>query len=228
MSNDFVKRVLRENRPLFTMVHGFNFHPALHIHPRRFDGHIPPAIVEFLSKSRRGERRLSRWANSHWQLPANPYWDFADPRRRLALLQPLQLESLLRYAGAAVHADVISRAIDRQTKSKFREALGEQAYHFAVKRAALLSRGIPESLRPRLETNDDLQTTLETTGYRCVLFCQSEIPPLLAQRLNLKLPADVTTEASKGATEEERERVWNLIKRILFTEVAPELKPCFN
>ena len=225
MLTPFLQHALRENRLLFGMMHSFNFHPALHIHPARFSDAIPPKVCDTLRNSRRGERRLSAWVRKHWSLPAETFWDFSDPRRRLALLSPDQLGDLVRYCGAATHAHLISRAIDRNTKTQFKDALGEQAYHFAVKRAPLLSRGV-EDLVPSNGANQSVEDKLQHVGVYCIAASFADSPTELHRRLQLKVDGDLPSETTSDETA--RERIWSMLRRILFTEIAPELKPCFN
>ena len=228
MPTTFLQYALRENRPLFAMMHSFNFHLALHVHPARFEDRIPPAIVQLLFDSRRGERKLTAWVQEHWQLSTQSFWEFSNPRHRLALISPAQLTDLICYAGAAVHSHVISRAIDRNTKTRFKEALGEGAYHFALKRAPLLSRGIPQDVFADLEADGPPEQRLNYIGLVCVAACFGDSPPALNRRLMLKVQGDAPLDIAAQMEEGQRDRIWSMLKRILFTEVAPELKPCFN
>ena len=225
MLTPFLQHALRENRVLFGMMHSFNFHPALHIHPTRFK-QLPRPAYDLLCGSRRGEKKLSAWAVRQWNLPTDKTWDFADPRRRLVLLPPNQLGDLILYAGAAICSKSISKTIDRATKTQFKNLLGERAFHFAVKRASLINRGMQE-IASITEKEQAPEVQLHHAGVNCLVACLEDCPEELHHRLNLKCETDMPFETSRFNSETQ-DHAWSMIKRILFTETAPELKSCFN
>ena len=225
MSTAFVQRTLRENRPLYALMHRFNCQP--HIHPDYYSS-LPQPVTQLLLNSRRGRGRLAHWVMTQREFDAVGFWDFANPRRRLALLQPSELSELIRYVGTAVHANQIARTIDRNSLTQYRETLGEPLYNFAVKRAPLLIRKMPEGLATPRESNQQIVQWISATGQSCVNFCLRSEPADLRTRMELALPAAEGKELDVEVTEELQESVWNLTKRILLTEIAPQLRSCFN
>ncbi|MBI1247957.1 hypothetical protein GC197_08975 [bacterium] len=220
-----IPQMLRNHPSLLTKVHDFNCHVARHIHSQRFTQFLPLAILSALCDSRRGERKLSRWAVEQWQLSPEGIWDFQEPYRRVALLLPTQMDRLIRYLSATVHTAQISRAIDRRTLTQFKEVLGEEAYTFAIKRAPLLSRLVPESLQS--STGIEPERMLDS-GLACLGMLLADCPAELIRRTTLKLEENQSIEPIRDADSDTRQRLWSLVKRLTLTEISPEFAPCFN
>ena len=106
-----------------------------------------------------------------------------------------------------------------------KESLGEDLYLFAIKRASFLIKRVPESFAKALGT--DPVNQLAESGRACVAACLIDEPIELWKRLSLKFPQELP-RAHDVLTDSSRPELWNLMRRILLSEVNPELAPCFN
>jgi hypothetical protein len=68
----------------------------------------------------------------------------------------------------------------------------------------------------------------DAVGLQCILECIEKFPPPLHARLRLKLPRDARLTVGQESTAEARNLKFNLVKRILLSEIDPSLAPCFN
>lgn len=227
MSFPSVAAVIGTNRPLWRLVLRFNCRPAADLHTEHLAGHLDAAMFERLRQSRRAERTLSDWVVKRFELDPRGYWDFAEPRWRLALLSRETLDRTARLAGiAALHRHIAKVLLGPQIRG-LRESLGEADHQFALKRAAFLVKQLPAELEPASLAADAAQQATEI-GWRVVRGCLTGAPPAIMERLALKLPtaADIRKPAPlpAGAVAP----VFRLAQRIIAFEAAPELAPCFN
>lgn len=227
MAMSFIQHVIHENLRLFEMIHRFNCEPGSHVHSDHFEGLLPKSTLEYLQCSLRGKQRFSQWVIQNWDLKPDGVWEFEHPRCRLALLEPDRFLELLRYSGTAINAHAIAKIIDRRAQTEIRESLGEDLYHFALKRAPMLVGGVPADLL-QSDTSVPIETRVNEAGEQCFNICLHGAASEIQSRLKLKLPEGFALSPVENVSDETCERVWNLVKRILLTEIAPELKQCFN
>lgn len=225
MSAVFVRTAIRSTPDLFLRVVRFNQHPAATIHRDHIPAGIDPALFERLIQSPRGEHKLSGWITKQHSLSPAGFWRFEYPPQRLALLEPAHLHSLARFAAAtAEHGRIIS-LIGGPTLRDAKQILGDAAHSFALKRAALTI-----GLKP-LETDSSTPLSAETiarAGASWLRTCLGADSPELLKRTSLKLPAAFAVSPETPPASIDRDRCWKILKRILLTEIAPELAPCFN
>lgn len=176
---------LRADRSLFFEVLRFNLEPACYADPDRLavlwpDG-LSGAHWGRLLGAPRLAGRLSRHLLDRLGLGQDACWDFAPPRRRLALLPAAEITRIARFAGCFLAARAIAKVIARDAVAELRRQLGDDAYVFAVKRASFMAP--PESGGPGLDA-----AAIERDGFACLGHWLAGEPPALALRLRLKLP----------------------------------------
>ncbi len=222
-----MRNLINENRQLLRLIARFHGQPSQLVHQERWPTEVPEPVRRLLQNSAAGQRRLRNWMNETWNLDPEFHHTFAEPRHRVALLAPDRLQSLKLHCGAAIHSVDIARAIDRSKQTEFRELLGENAYNFAMKRASFLIGKLPDELKAAPTTVDEIISS----GQRCIASCLQDAPGELLRRLELALsPASPLSVQQEGRAERDAEHtkpIWTFVKRILLTEVAPEMKPCF-
>ncbi len=227
MSAVFVRSVLRSCPELFTRVVRFNQHPAATLHADYIPAGVDPRLFGRLVQSPGAERALSRWVTRQHGLSPAGFWRFEYPPQRLALLDPPQLQSLLQFAAAAALHVRITGLIGGTQIREAKQALGEAAYSFALRRASLAVG--PKPVEPEWAAGAPLSADrLHATGVSWLRSCLGNDSPELLKRTSLKLPSGWAITPDTPAAAVDRDRCWRILKRILLTEIAPELAPCFN
>jgi hypothetical protein len=227
MSAVFARTALRSNSDLFTRVVRFNLHPASTLHTDYFPEGVDSNLIRRVLTSPRGERQLSQWTIGRYQLAPAGFWQFDYVPQRLALLDAEQLRSLMRFAAAAAHHSRIASLIGGTQLRDVKQTLGDEAYNFALKRAALTVGPKPIEAVVSPETPLTAEV-ISQTGVSWLRTCLGADSPELLKRTSLKLAAAsaLSTETPPAAID--RDRCWRIVKRILLTEIAPEATACFN
>lgn len=171
----------------------FNLQPALDADPARLAALVANGPDEagwrLLLGAPRLAARLSRFLLARLGLDRAFCYDFSAARRRLALLPRDELERLARHAGAFLHAGAISRVIARDAMRSLREAIGEDAYRFAVRRAGFM--GVAEQPLAGRE----LKAAIESDGLACLGHWLAGEPRAVAERARLRLPPHPALDA---------------------------------
>lgn len=178
-----MRNLINDNRQLLCLIARYHGQPSRLVHDDRWPSEIPQNVRQLLQKSAAGETRLRNWMSQEWDLAAEFRYDFAEPRHRLALLSPVELQSLKLHCGAAIHCSTITHTIDRERQSVFREVLGDDIYNFALKRASFLTGKLPEELKVATTAGE-----LLNSGQRCINVCVHDAPQELARRMALAFP----------------------------------------
>ncbi len=196
MSIRFLKDLYRERSPLLGHILWFNLRNGAEVHSERLPQDIrnilegmPEEAREKLSASRRGLRRFSRLVEASGAVPVEPFFDFREPRRRLALLDGPTLEKLVIHTGAAACHPVLARCVLREQVQRLRESLGREVYDFAVGAAPFLIG--PVQNPPALCLDDpgcDPAMMVRRVGLAYLRCCLVGEPPLLWVRVECKLP----------------------------------------
>ena len=223
-----MRQLAQTNPKLLRLIGRFHGQPSRFIHPDRWPDDVPQDVPEILQASSNGERRLATWIAEHWQLDSAFQHNFDVSRHRIAMLSPQQLESLILHGGAAIHADFITRNIDRATQSAYKNLLGPDVYNFALKRAGFLTGGLPKALLDVQIESGNVAESLLHVGLQCVVTCLHDAPAELRQRVELMLPPDFPAYRDVPPTADHVDAIWTFVKRLLLTEIAPELNTCFN
>jgi hypothetical protein len=226
MSAVFVREAAKSCPQLIQKVVRFNLHPASTLHRDHIPSGLSSEVFNRLAQSPRGERHLSGWIAREYGLSPDGFWRFEYPPQRLALLDPPVLLDLVRYSAAALCHRSMTALIGGSTLRDVKQFLGEQAYHFALKRAALVVGPASAEQSPLRGSLSAL--ALAASGVSCLRTCLGGDAPELLRRTSLKLPAAMAISVETPVAAMDRDRCWRIIRRILLTEIAPEVAPCFN
>lgn len=254
----FLKDLYRERSPLLEHILRFNLRSGAEVHPERlpqdiqniFKG-VSEEAREKLQASRRGLRRFSRLVEASGAVAVEPFYDFREPVRRLALLDGPTLEKLVIHTGAAACHPVLSRCVLRTHVQRLRESLGREVYDFAVGTAPFLIGPVPNP--PDLCLDDpgcDPAVMVRRVGVAYVRCCLADEPPLLSARLECKLPPGLLQACRTRAESSdhchgyghgrelqeapsapvvlpivERDWAWRVTSRVLVRHVAPQWAP---
>ena len=153
-----------------------------------------------------------------------PFWDFSEPSRALALLDAPILDKLALFFGASLHAQEIARTIQGRDMIQLRESLGQKVHEYALYRGqyqtpwarrlfAHRHNGLPLAQRTLLHGQEALGLLLST--WPAVL--QERVPVRLVKAAPVDVPSH--PELHRG--------IWFDMKRVLLKEVAPAWQPCF-
>lgn len=217
----FIHELLESNTELFQLICAFNGNPQTKNIPDWF----PQETTQALLSSPRSRRNLMRisYEKQAPDLPA--FYDFRNPRLRLALIEPEILRQLTLWSGAAIQAQTIAKVIDRKTRGEIRTLLGEKGFEWALKRAALFS-----TLLPPLNLSTGLHPTqaIWQGGQASIQACVSGMPDAFGQRILPKLPKELNWDLTYRVKPETRDATWRFVGRILLKEIAPKWQPCFE
>ncbi len=204
-------------------VYRFNLRPIDYLAQERLE-HFVGKLPEKLLQSSRARRSLSLFlagANSLGQDEnrLQQFWDFSKPHRRLALLGPLILPSLLLHVGLALCNRQVAGLIRREQVLELRKNIGAKAYEFVLKRAPFIV-GSEATLFQEAPGQDPYNASL-LAGKRCFEAALSGEPEALLNRVALLFPPDSAPQPDPhdNAT---KDRAFGLIHKILAKEVAPQ------
>ena len=209
-----VPPALTRNSPLFSKVCEFNLLPARDIHPGHLTGWITPDLFARLAECPRGKVHLSRLVLLRFLRSRQPWFDFEDPRRRLALLPGETLRSLRDHVAAALSAEEFRKVVDRRTRTRLSDRLDKPLLEFAEKRAPFL---IGQSL---LQANDldpgvkDVLDRFETRGRMCLSAWFAAQPGPLIDRIRLKFSPSDNPRTWPQIDEATAARYWDVTQRI--------------
>jgi hypothetical protein len=165
----------------------FNFLPIQYIHTSWLTTLPAGSMMERLRHCQRTAHRLSHYLLAHFKLE-NQYWfEFTNPVNRIALLNRDSLIKLVFYTGLTLSADAIRRAVRGCDVVNLKNAIGEEGYFFAVKRAPFFWPAL-EDVHTLPTDPYHLRQHLVLKGMSCLdaLFCQRSLA--LTQRLWWKIP----------------------------------------
>jgi hypothetical protein len=176
-----LKTIYREKKDMFGLAYEFNMLPARYIHRSWIESYIPFNIFKSVAKSERGAEKLSNLILAHYKLNYEFYYEFYDPSLRFALLPSEIISKLALYSGIALNYKFITKAIDKQKKTKIIESIGQHGYRFAVTHAPLLvgEIKIDINLQP---TRDDYKGFVEKCGAIYFLSSLAHAPRSLISR----------------------------------------------
>lgn len=187
----------------------------------------PAALMDLLERSRRGRRRLGHHFRRALGLE-DMYWDFCDPRRRLALLESPALERLARFAGAAAHAGALAKIVTRDERKTVTDHIGADAYAFALRRGRMVNPPStvvqPDAAAPSLASLIILQ------GWLWLEACLRDEPAAVRQRFRLKQHRTLELPSSPGespSTESQPDHAWTLLQPVLREALSETELRCF-
>lgn len=223
----FIKTAIARNDNLFITMYRFNemiseYVEKSHILSIPFLG---AHWEDFVCVERIGAR-LSRLLLRHFRLENESFYEFEDPRLRVALLSGEVLSRLLIYAGAAIYSERMSKLIMKKDVIALKESIGEDVYFFASKKASLFI-----GLAPRMDLPEGGVITKEVLfelGKRCLEMCLANEDERLLKRLVLKFPSELKWDFRVAVEEPQKTKAWNYLYRILIKEVKPDIQVCFT
>lgn len=216
---------LRQRDPLFKLIYEFNMRPSRYIHASWAEALFTPELWRRLRQTRSAERSLSRMVLHDLDLAGSfPAAIFAQPAARLALLDSDTVERTALYIGIVVNSARLRRSIGRKEVARLRQALGEDAYLFAVQRAPLLApRQEPAEADDAFQASADLPERLRRSGATVLARALAGLPAEVLKRFRLKLPRQPTLDF---AISDGRAAATALAIRVL-KETEPRWAPLF-
>lgn len=194
---------------------------------------LPPACREQLGTAADSllawlqERPLAHGLPDGAVAMPEPFWDYAEESRRLALLEAPELLELCRVTGVALHAPAIAGVLFRDEVLPLREALGEATYRYALQRGRY-QLGAVRRFFLRRDVDMPLAERCALHGTMALHLVAGLWPEELARRVCRVLPSLPGTAVLPSLTEEERHELWRGVKKLLLKEVAPSWAPCFD
>lgn len=220
--NRWLPTLIKHRPDLYRAVYDWNMYPHRWALPAWLEeAGIPTVVVTLLEQSAAGRVRLSAFFRQRLGL-SDTFWDFEDPRRRLALLSAESLARLARFAGAVLQADRLAHVITKQQRRDVTARIGEDAYAFALRRARLPSPKNGDS--PPRVPDAELAAAVETTGWRALAACMADDPEPLRARFRLKTSG--IDDLFRGGASSPAES-WTLIQSIVREALKPEEVRCF-
>jgi hypothetical protein len=220
----WIKEIVVGRPDLYRSIYDWNLYPHRWIPADRLGQSPAPAVLAALERSSEGRSRLGAHFRRVHGLE-EMLWDFAAPRRRLALLGGVALERLARFAGAVRLAPRLARVIEKEQRRELTSRIGEEAYGYALRRASLLPG--PGPVAPEVTIPSPLASALLPCGWSLLWDCVALEPEALRRRFLLKIPHGVAVGAGAVVTEEVRDRAWDLIAFLTGEVLSREEKQCF-
>ncbi len=163
----------------------FNFTPASYLHESWLDSLPHGDLLRRLRAVPRAVGDVSDYVLQVLELNRQYCDDFSSRPARLPLVYGQALEQLFFYLGLCLRNEELRREILGERIRKLKQALGEQAFTFAVKRAPFLG-GIPDfSFEPE---PSDPRSRFAMIGARFYVTVCTGLEDALIRRLALKLP----------------------------------------
>ncbi|WP_179957764.1 SctK family type III secretion system sorting platform protein [Exilibacterium tricleocarpae] len=163
----------------------FNILPARYMHDSWFDQFRHGHMIYKLRACRRTEYKLSHYILECLGLSNSYCFDIPQPVSAVVLLPPAELVRMVRYLGACANVSMLQRLIGKKQVQSIKNAIGEDAYLFGIKRAPYLVAG---SETPKLKSimARNLGDYITICGM-CLLFAAFKDSSLaLKKRLSLK------------------------------------------
>lgn len=177
---------------------------------------LPDGTLEELARNPRARRYIYALAGNK-----DSFWDFAEESRCLALLPPDTLADLARFYGAGLHAQEAARAILGREVAALREALGEDAYLYALQRGQYQALAGRELFAGR-NRNLSLAERSNLHGREALGLVIAAWPQVLQNRAPVAALSDI------AAPPDVQRGLWFDLKKVLLKEVAPSWAPCFD
>jgi hypothetical protein len=218
--------LIRTNPDLFRLIHDFNYRPSHWIHPARAAALPHAAVSTALLQRGQALPQLNRWIAGRlsMQMRETAFWDFTDPRQRLALLSHETLAKIALFCGAAWRWSRIAVIIGRSQIVELKKAIGEQAHVFALRRGRLVidQKSAFESMPDRT-----LVQEIHELGWITVLTALGGECAGLLDRFVLKLPEDVPQFDFFGVNARTRDAAWQRVRKVLGEVLSKGEMKCF-
>ena len=215
---------------LFRSIYDFNTRPQDWVHPSLLEGLPHAKVVEFLSREGVGRKLTGRWIFSQFAVQEDEtFWDFEEPRRRLALLDWKSLDEISRYCGATLRWSQIKSIISRSDLQRLKARLGGEVHSFALQRGPLLKAPKGLSSMGESHMDENFAESVWMEGWSMVLRSLAGESDALLKRFRLKLPPDVRNfYPDPGPLPAEvRDGTWRFVRRIAEEILSDRELQCF-
>ena len=227
MTESFLKSLAMKRNNLLPLIYTFNICPAKYIHVSWIDHIIKGVFFERLRKNKRAEKRISSLILERFELEGKYFFDFEEQCRRLALIDLESLSNLVFFAGTALNAKRLSGIIERETLLSLKKDIGEKVYQFALKRAPILIGRVEAPFVMEQQSSGYRQHIMQC-GMKCLKACFDGEPAALTKRLLFKLHSRFSQDFEEQVQDIEKDRAWNIMRKILLMEVNPGWAPYFS
>lgn len=218
-------KLVTGNPELFRLVHDFNLRPANWVETSRLSELPNAAVANGLLQNGHGYAEVHAWAATALKLDQQPAcWDFAEPRRRIALLGHETLQRLAIFCGSALCWNRISTIIGKSQIAELKGAIGEHAYAFALRRGRMV---VPQPLPTPVGDNSTLNELIHTQGWRLLLGTMAGEAAAIMSRVSLKLPRHIDVPDEAANPPEGRDSAWSRVRKILPEVLNREELRCF-
>ena len=224
MSNPLDLLGLPEHRWLAPAL-ALNLDPLAAVDPSWL-GDLPHGdLIHRLRKSPRAAKGVGAYLFEALELNSTWCADFSRPSARVLLLPGDLLQRLCLYLGLALFSERLRNEIEGARVRAVRDAVGAEAYDFALKRAPLLGRlppapPLPADVEPRLAFE------LAGAGTLAADLCAGPDKGSL-RRLALKLPKHWSATIDSAIPVEGPSPDYSSLLRRLLEEVSPRWSPLF-
>lgn len=223
-----IKEIYDRKDNLFKLICIFNSSPGSYAHPGFIAKNLPEVVIRVINQKRRTRKQLNKALFRQQGIEAKQFYlDFSKPYLRLALLDGKTLHQLLVYAGIVYYYTNITKIVQKKTLVELQESIGEAAYHFALKKATLLTR-----LKPRLKNLSpnpkDLPKAMLTAGQRMLEYIFSAQPEALTRRLTLKFDPSWHWNFGHEIPEDEKKQIYTFLHKLLIKEINSDWNLCFT
>lgn len=214
-----------KNRALFSAMLKFN---TQKFQPRE---NVPPSCRAFVDPAFFEQKYFAKYA-AKYSGDLDFFWDFTEESRRLALLDGQTLAELCLVLGTCIHAQEITRTLEKEKVLTLRNTLGNTLYAYAVNRAPFQARFLKRFFA---DQNADLPLAdkIKKSGSLTLCACTANWNEQLKKDFFHKLSASVPNfaEYAENETEltpEQARILWFSVKKILVQEVDPAWQTYFN
>lgn len=161
-----------------------------------------------------------------------PFWDFADETKRLALMNSTDLQMLALLTGTSVHAEEISRTIEKNAVLALRSDLGTQLYSYALKRGTFQTKFLKTFFAHKDNTLSLLQK-IRKHGEQAIAYCtytwQDELTEIFCKTHEQTMPDLLHYIEEKADIPPEQSRMlWFSVKKLLIQELDSTWQNYFN
>lgn len=226
MTDAYLKTTAQKAGETFALIHEFNLEPARYLHYSWAETMMQGTLYEYLIKSRRGERIVSRQILKNHNLENAFYFDFSHNLKRLALVDSKTIQTLFFLVGVGLCHMHIRHMIQKDALDSLKKTIGEDAYRFATRTAPLLVGNQQFDFLPQSELMPDKES-FSLLGAKCFSAFYSGEAPALIQRIRLKLPRHLNLNFDIQVSRIVKDKIGKLLKKILLQEVNPAWAPLF-
>lgn len=177
----------------------FNFYPSQSLHPSWWSQlKLAPGLMpeQLMALNVQQPYLVSSWLLKQENIDGQFDFDFPSPDKQLLLQSPPELQTLLNYLTALLYHPFIASLLAAKKVKVIKHILGDDSYHFAVKKAPLLLKQPPAILNSSMVTAEALDfdnltilsQQLYQPGIALLASISGNYAPAVRQRLLWKLP----------------------------------------